>query len=165
MAGLHRSEVERAYRAYGYSVQRRARSLLGDVHEAGEVVHDVFVSLLEPRPGFGGRSSLATYLYAVTTNICLNKLRDGRNRERLLALHAGAAPSGSSPPRPDAWVELRRILVGLPDDEARAAVYHYVDGMSHREVAEMLGCSRRHVGDLLERLRARMEERMQEVAR
>jgi RNA polymerase sigma-70 factor (ECF subfamily) len=53
----------------------------------------------------------------------------------------------------------------LPDDEARAAVYHYVDGMSHREVAEMLGCSRRHVGDLLERLRARMEERMQEVAR
>jgi RNA polymerase sigma-70 factor (ECF subfamily) len=37
-------------------------------------------------------------------------------------------------------------------------VYHYLDGMSHAEVAEVLGCSRRHVGDLLVRVARRLDE-------
>lgn len=48
------------------------------------------------------------------------------------------------------------ILGRVPEDEARAAIHHHLDGMSHAEVAELLRCSRRRVGDLLERLRARV---------
>ena len=50
------------------------------------------------------------------------------------------------------------MLVELTEDEARAAVYHYRDGMSHPEVAEVLGCSRRRVGDLLARVSRRLVE-------
>jgi RNA polymerase sigma-70 factor (ECF subfamily) len=39
----------------------------------------------------------------------------------------------------------------LPEDVAAAVVYHHLDGMTHAEVAELLGCSRRQVGYLLER--------------
>jgi RNA polymerase sigma-70 factor (ECF subfamily) len=156
MGGMHRAEVERAYRAYGHSVHRRARQILGDPQEAHEVVQDVFVALLDPKGIFQGRSALGTFLYAATTHACLNRLRDGRNRERLLALNPGG---------PDTLASLRQILSRLPDDEASAAVYHHVDGMSHREVAQMLGCSRRHVGDLLASLRLRMDRMSKEVAR
>ena len=39
----------------------------------------------------------------------------------------------------------------MPADVASAVVYHHLDGMTHAEVAELLGCSRRQVGYLLER--------------
>jgi RNA polymerase sigma factor (sigma-70 family) len=165
MGGAQRAEVERAYRAYGHSVLRRAQRMLGSRQEACEVVQDVFVCLLDATVEFRGQSSISTYLYAITTNMCLNRLRDGRNRERLLALHPEVSDRRLPPPWPDTFAALRQILGRLPDDEARAAVYYYLDGMSHREVAGMLGCSRRHVGDLLTRLRLRVERSQQEVAR
>lgn len=51
---------------------------------------------------------------------------------------------------------MRDALAQLPDQEARAAVYFHLDGMTHTEIAELLGCSRRHVGDLLERVTQRL---------
>ena len=50
------------------------------------------------------------------------------------------------------------VLGDLPEDEARAAVYYHLDGMSHAEVAEVLGCSARHVGDLLSRMTERLRD-------
>jgi RNA polymerase sigma-70 factor (ECF subfamily) len=34
------------------------------------------------------------------------------------------------------------------------ALHHYLDELTHDEIAELLGCSRRHVGDLIARARA-----------
>src|SRR5262245_42166204 len=80
----HRELVERAYRAYGHSVLRRARQLLGDEQEACDVMQEVFVALLDRPVTFEGRSALGTYLYAATTHRCFNRLRNRRNRDRLV---------------------------------------------------------------------------------
>jgi RNA polymerase sigma-70 factor (ECF subfamily) len=40
----------------------------------------------------------------------------------------------------------------MPEELAKAAIYHFVDGLTHQEISEILGCSRRHVGDLLARI-------------
>jgi RNA polymerase sigma-70 factor, ECF subfamily len=37
-------------------------------------------------------------------------------------------------------------------------VYYHLDRMSHAEIAELLGCSRRHVVNLLERVSRRLSE-------
>ena len=47
--------------------------------------------------------------------------------------------------------DLRALLLELPEQEALAGVYHHVDGMSHEEIAPLLGVSRRTVGNLLVR--------------
>ena len=64
-------------------------------------------------------------------------------------MRPGLPESGGS--RGEAAAEVRRLLALLPDDVAAAVVYHHLDGMTHAEVAELLGCSRRQVGYLLER--------------
>ena len=81
-----RNEPELAliYQRYAPIVFRRARQILGNEVDAGEVVQDVFLSLLERPEQYGGRSSITTFLYRMTTNACLARLRDERNRERLL---------------------------------------------------------------------------------
>jgi RNA polymerase sigma-70 factor (ECF subfamily) len=42
----------------------------------------------------------------------------------------------------------------LPEPLGHVAVYYYLDELTHEEIAELLGCSRRHVGNLLVRLSA-----------
>ena len=157
--------VEQAYRAYGHSVHRRASQILGDDHEAHDVTQEVFMALLDRPLRFEGRSELGTYLHAATTHACLNRLRNRRNRDRLREVRAEELEPSSGSIRPEVAASLRQVLAGLPEDEARAAVYHYLDGMSHGEIAEELGCARRTVGDLLERMRSRLAEAGRREAR
>lgn len=160
-----RAQVAEIYRAHAAAVYRRARTLLGDDAEANEVMQDLFVSLLERPEQFDARSSLSTFLYSATTHACLNRLRDVRNRMRLIEGRGIAAPQSAlatarSHEHADALVLLRQVLTQLPPPLAEVAVYYFVDELSHHEIAKLLGCSRRHVGDLVERLQAwgRMKE-------
>ena len=120
------------------------------------MLQEVFLALLDRPFKYEGRSALGTYLYSATTHMCFNRLRNRRNRERLRKEQDGAVEAALDPSRPDIAAALRQVLAVLPPDEARAAVYHYLDGMSHAEIAVLLRCSRRRIGDLLERMRARL---------
>lgn len=140
------------YRRHAPTVFRRARQILGNSADAHEVVQDLFLSLFENPAQYAQASSLTTFLYAATTNACLNRLRNQKNRMRLLAEHAPALEPTSSSLSAEQLLGLQRALFELPEEQARAAVYYCLDGMSHDEIARVLGCSRRHVGNLLSRI-------------
>src|SRR4051812_135657 len=80
---LDQTELTAAYRRHGPMVFRRARKLLGNESDAGEIVQDVFLSLFEKPEQFAGGSSLTTFLYSATTHACLTRLRNQRGRSRL----------------------------------------------------------------------------------
>ncbi|MCA9715123.1 MAG: sigma-70 family RNA polymerase sigma factor [Myxococcales bacterium] len=152
-----RASLEAAYRSHGPAVLRRARSILGDEADAREVVQELFTSLLARPEQFSGTGSLMAFLYKATTNLCLNRLRDARTRGRLLARRS-PPQQGGAPARAESLALVRELLLRLPDEQARAVVYYYVDEMSQAEVATLLGCSRRHVGNLLARARATLSQ-------
>jgi RNA polymerase sigma factor (sigma-70 family) len=150
-------DVAELYRTHGAMVHRRARRLLRDDEAARDVVHDVFLTLTE-RPPEQGATGMVSWLYVVTTNLCLKRLRSAATRARLvdaIDLPRAFAASG------EVMAELRAALAGLPQELASLAVYRFVDEMTHAEIAELMGCSRRHIGDLLERF----EHAMQPVRR
>lgn len=151
------ARFEDLYRLHAASVHRRAAELLGNPGDAREVTQDVFTTLWEHPDQFAGRSALTTFLYSATTHACLNRLRNQRSRLRLLADHAAAEPVRTEPARAEHLVALRQLLQRLPDDLAKVAVYYYLDEMTYDEIAETLGCSRRHVANLLRRLLASYE--------
>jgi RNA polymerase sigma-70 factor (ECF subfamily) len=139
-------------------VLRRARALLGNEEDAREVLHEVFVTLLDGTSGFAGRSSIVTWLYSATTHGALNRLRNARTRRKLVEERkAGLVETAAHDLEREAI--LRQLIARLPEELAVVAVYHYLDGMTHDEIATVLGCSRRHVGDLLVRMHARIEEK------
>jgi RNA polymerase sigma-70 factor (ECF subfamily) len=140
--------IAQIYATHGHVVLRRARQILRDETEAQDVLHEVFASLLRKPEQFAARSSVTTFLYSVTTNLCLNRLRDGKTRARLLAQQA---PLGPAEAPGDRMLQVRQLLARLPEDLAQVTVYYYVDEMTHEEIADQLGCSRRQVGNLLER--------------
>ena len=146
---LSRGDVEALYRRHAHLVLRRARSLLGAEHDAEEVLQDVFMRLVEKPASFQGRAAVTTYLYAATTNACLNRLRNMKRRARLVTLFVRSP----TPPAAvaEALVLFRETLARVPRELAEVAVYAHVDEMTHDEIAEIVGCARRTVGDRLAR--------------
>jgi RNA polymerase sigma-70 factor (ECF subfamily) len=153
------AKLERWYRDHGHAVFRRAYRIVRDEDEARDIVQDVFLDLYKNPDRFEARSSIATYLYSSTTHACLTRLRDGRTRTRLVAIET-AAHVKFARARGESRALACEILAGLTDDEAALAVYLYCDELTHDEIADLLGCSRRHVGDLANRLRRRIMERV-----
>lgn len=125
--------------------------MLGDESDAHEVVQDVFVELLKKPEQYAGKSSLTTYLYSAVTHACLNRIRRGRTRERL-AERASLASPYAAPLDAEQQLVLHAALRELPDLLAQVAIYHYVDELTHDEIGQIIGCSRRQVGKLLARL-------------
>jgi RNA polymerase sigma-70 factor (ECF subfamily) len=94
---------------------------------------------------------VVSWLYRATTHFCLNQLRNRRTGARLLEDRVAPALPRAAGSAVEALAELRSILARMPAEVAAAAVYYHMDGMTHAEIAELLGCSRRQVGYLLER--------------
>ncbi len=118
------------------------------------MLQDLFAGFAaDPKPLLKANSTVG-FLYQATTHRCLNTLRNTTNRLRLLDARA----CDVAPRRLDGGAEQRalahELLLQLDEDSARAAIYFHVDGMTHAEIAELLDCSRRHVGNLLQRLPA-----------
>ena len=142
--------LDTLYRQHGPAVLRRARQILQDDEEARDALQEIFLSLAN-RPTFEQRSGTTSWFYIRTTHYCLNRLRDNKNRARLRLQRAEQLPM-SAPPRGDNVVLARDVLAHLPQELAEVAIYYYCDEMTRDEIAELLACSRRHVGHLLERL-------------
>jgi RNA polymerase sigma factor (sigma-70 family) len=156
------SLIEAAYRQHGHLVLRRARRLLGNEQEAREILQDVFASLLGEPAQLDGKGPMVGWLYGATTHACLNRIRDRKNRLRLLDTHVAPLQQESVAASAEHALLTRELLAQLPGDLAQVAVHYYSDEMTHEEIARVMGCSRRHVGNLLERLKAALSDRMTE---
>jgi RNA polymerase sigma-70 factor (ECF subfamily) len=145
--------IDGLYRRHAPAVFRRARRLLGTDADADEVVQEVFLSLFERPDQYEGKSALTTFLYSVTTHACLNRIRNSRNRLRLLDTKRPNELDGATRAlSPEELSLLHSALERMPSELVEAAVYYCVDDLSHDDIARVLGCSRRHVGHLLERV-------------
>jgi RNA polymerase sigma factor (sigma-70 family) len=146
-------DVAEVYRLHGRMVLRRARAILGDVEEARDALQELFMSLVNDPGKFRGESSIVTFLYRSTTNLCLNRLRDRQNRARLLDQRVGPAAAQAAAPAAGRAAEAQQLLAELPDPLARVVVYAFIDEMTQEEIADVMQCSRKHVGHLIERAR------------
>jgi RNA polymerase sigma-70 factor, ECF subfamily len=151
------STVAELYRTHGAAVLRRARRLLDHDADAREILQEVFTRLVDDPSPLQGCASPMALLYRATTNRCLNRIRDRGNRQRLIDGEAERLTPVAAADA-ESRAQLLELLATLPEDHAVALVFHHVDGMSHAEIAEQLGCSRRHVGDLLERAKIRLNQ-------
>ncbi|MBX7079406.1 MAG: RNA polymerase sigma factor [Nannocystaceae bacterium] len=150
-------EVARLYAEHAGRVHRWVRRF-EPAGDATEVVHEVFVKVLERLADFRADASPTTWLYRVTTNHCLNRLRDRGRRAQLWQQHAAALWQADSAAADQETVASLTELWGNLDDElAETGIYYFIDGMTHAEIARIVGCSERTVGNRIERIRKAAE--------
>ena len=135
------------YGGYRGQVLRRARQLLGHEQEAEDATQEVFLRLIDADERLLLHPEPMAWLLRVTTNLCLNRLRDQKRRKNLLA----QKPAGNDQHGQDAEVRTAviEILAGVPDDLQQIAVHYHADGMTCDEIAPLFGVSRRTIGNRL----------------
>ncbi len=147
----HREAAARLYRDFGPVVYRRCLRLLRDRDEAQDATQEVFVRLVRNMARLEDRGDALPWIYRVTTNHCLNVLRNaGRRGEDALPVDLDADERSAADTLPDR--RLAQELLGRFDEATQAVVVGvYVDGMEREEVAVALGISKRTVSRRLER--------------
>ena len=136
---------EEVVREHSARVYRLAYRLTGNVHDAEDLTHDVFVrvfnSLNTYKPG-----TFEGWLHRITTNLFLDRMRR-KQRIRFDALADGAdvrLPDPQAGPEQlvlDAGFDddVQRALDALSPDFRAAVVLCDIEGLSYEEVAATLG--------------------------
>jgi RNA polymerase sigma factor (sigma-70 family) len=145
------------YKKHGAMVFRRAVYVLGDKQLAQDVVQEVFMKLHNARHTLNADTGLSSWLYTAATHICFNAMRDTKNRTRILDDHAHTHSTHSD------MIDLPALRQAMANSQMdvqlwSVAVYRFVDEMTHQEIADQIGCSRRHVGDLLTTIDAQLQK-------
>ena len=147
-------------RVYGYCFY-----LLGDHHDAEDVTERTFVAALAAVDRFRDEgSTFRAWLFRIAHNQLANALR-ARGRRRAAPLDAVGEPAGGEDParaldRADDVRRVRAALAGLAEDRRQVLVLRFVDGLSAREVGEVLGRSQGAVRVLQHRALRDLERRL-----
>jgi len=136
---------EEIYRAHSPRLYSLALRMMGNPADAEDMLQEIFLSAHRKLEGFRGDAALGTWLYRLATNQCLDYLRSRAAKTSqvtgTLDDEIGLADAGSRgiADRTVASIDLERALALLPEGARAAFVLHDVQGLEHREVAEVLG--------------------------
>lgn len=156
-------QIARLFHTHSPLVYRRALRLLKNPADAQEATQEVFIRLLQHLSRLDSERDLLPWLFRTTTNYCLNLLRDRGRRAALLEAHQAPRAAGQQPRQHD-LVALRWLLAEADTEQARAAVYVYLDGFTYDEAAEVMAVSRRTIANLLVRFRRWALRELEETA-
>jgi RNA polymerase sigma-70 factor, ECF subfamily len=145
---------------YRDRVFRLSLSMLRNRAEAEDVAQDIFLRLWRALPGYSGKASLSTWIYAISRNACLSQLRKRRPQVSLddpdaqldPAIAALAAPSTEQP----ATDSVTQMLDSLPARYREVVTLFYMEDRSCEQTAAALGLPIGTVKALLHRARRRM---------
>jgi RNA polymerase sigma-70 factor (ECF subfamily) len=138
---------EELYRRHAGRLFNLALRMAGTAQEAEDLLQDVFLQAHRKLASFRGDSSLATWLYRLAMNQCLDHLR-GRHTRMDRATDSldgeqAIEPASPAPAVPTAVsrIDLERAIGRLPEGCRAAFLLHDVEGFEHQEVAQILGVS------------------------
>jgi RNA polymerase sigma-70 factor, ECF subfamily len=126
---------------------------LRDPDRARDAMQEVFLRAVQHQVRMSAHP--LPWLFRVTSNLCLTDVRDDRRQGHLRAIHVLETVRECGT---DARVALKQLLARVPEELQQIAICYYVDDLSHAEIAEMFGVSRRTIGNRLATFQALADE-------
>jgi RNA polymerase sigma-70 factor (ECF subfamily) len=159
MGSGDRDAFAELFRLHQATVFRFARQMSGSRDVAEDITQDVFVALLRQADRFDPRrASLATYLYGISRNLVLRRLR---RRSRRVTLDLDDVDRGRTPAlvverdpptdidRASDLARLRRRILALPLRHREVIVLCELHELTYEEAARIVRCP---VGTIRSRL-------------
>ena len=129
------------FERYKNLVYRTAYLMLNDSEEADETLQEVFLKVFQSLSSFQpSRAAFTTWLYRITINDCLNRLR--KKRFTFLSLEWAWRDNHRELSFQDRYLEedenIHMALTGLSDKLRAVIVLRYYGELSYAEIAESL---------------------------
>jgi RNA polymerase sigma-70 factor (ECF subfamily) len=136
---------EELYRTHAGRLYSLAFRMLGNAADAEDQLQEIFLSAHRKLESYRGDAALGTWLYRLAMNQILDYVRsraaragqltDGLDDATVLADALGHRLADRAIDR----IDLERALGELPEGCRAAFVLHDVDGLEHKEIAQVLG--------------------------
>ena len=155
---------EIVYDRHGGPAYSLAYRIVGDRLVAEDVTQEAFLSVWRSGARFDrARGSVRSWLLGVVRNRAIDVLRREAGRAPTVSLELDTVPEQESRFEPtdaealrrDAGREVRGALRELPEDQLKVVQLAYFGGLSHSEIAEVLGMP---LGTVKGRMRLAMEK-------
>jgi RNA polymerase sigma-70 factor (ECF subfamily) len=146
------------------AIRRYVIGLVRDPAEADDLTQETFLRAHRSRESLRDPDAALPWLYGLATNACVDRLR---RRARRAPRESGLDPEAVAPPDPSPGAALQaereemstcvQAYVGKLSDSYRAVLFlHDVNGLSAREIGELLGDSTGAVKIRLHRARGKL---------
>jgi len=141
--------------AFDLIVERNRRSVyqlcyrfVGNHEDASDLSQDVFLRAYRGLRSFRGQSSLATWLYRIGVNVCLNRVSAKAPLGRLTEsiderefVDVGAESASERMLRDERGARVREAIARLPVKQRATLILRMYREMPHQEIADVLGSS------------------------
>jgi RNA polymerase sigma-70 factor (ECF subfamily) len=134
---------EEIYRRFGERMKSVAWNHLGNVSDAEDAVQETFLKIHRAATTFTGEASFSTWAYRILVNTCYDVLRRRKRRVEETNLDDAAETAVRTAPNVDDTkrMALRRMLDALPEQRRAVFTLFEIEGLSHAEIAGILGIS------------------------
>ncbi|HYM25616.1 MAG TPA: RNA polymerase sigma factor [Vicinamibacterales bacterium] len=141
--------------AFDLIVERHRRPIyqlcyrfVGNHEDASDLSQEVFLRAYRGLRSFRGQASIATWLYRISVNVCLNRVSVKTTLDRATA-SVDDQPlldeRSDSPPelllREERAAQVRAAIAQLPNKQRATLILRTYHEMSHQEIADVLGSS------------------------
>lgn len=149
---------------HGSAVLKVARAYTLTSEECQDLAQEILLQAWRSLPTFAGKSTAATWFYRVALHTAMNwhrkdKPRRSRQKPFLEVQAVSADESAEQAQQKETVEQLYHAIQQLPKTDA-ALVLLYLDELSYREMAEVLGISESNVGVKLNRAKQALSELM-----
>ena len=118
---------------------------VGNHEDASDLSQDVFLRAYRGLRSFRGQSTIATWLYRIGVNVCLNRVSVKRPVSEPIEEQQHVDTTAESPSerslRGERAVRVRKAIAELPPKQRAALILRVYQEMSHQEIANVLGSS------------------------
>lgn len=167
MTDKHRQSLFKSWLSeHGGAVLKVARAYTLTIEDCQDLAQEILLQVWRSLPEFEGRSSASTWIYRVALNTALGwhrKERRRRGRQQPVLgvedLSAAGLDSAQQAERRELVERLYAAIRRLPKTDA-ALVLLYLDDLSYRQMADVLGISESNVGVKLNRAKKALGQLM-----
>jgi len=129
----------------GNKLHRYAAGILKNVHEAEDIVQEIFLKLWNMRHMLNEIQNIDAFSFRMTRNLCLDRLRAAKPSlidEKLEIFLENSEATNSDPENEliinDAVREVENLIERLPEQQRTAIHLRDVEGYSNEEIAEIM---------------------------
>lgn len=144
-------------------LHRVSRTYAAGTEDREELVQEIVYQLWRAYPSYRREAAPITWIYRISLNTAITALRRRTRRPAHVSLEAA---SNLPAPRPmdadDCRVELLYRAIRRLGEVERALLMCHLDGLSYKQIGEVLGISETNVGARLSRTRSRLQELVRE---
>lgn len=166
------------FRLYRLQVYNTCLGLLQHAEDAEDISQEVFIEVFRSASRFRGESKLSTWLYRIAYNKCLDHIRSGKREKRAgqvvridgEPLHRLEGPSSFAHPgvaleQKERAKMLFAAIAALPENQRVAFTLHKVDGLSYKEICEVMQMQLPGVESLIHRAKQNLKKLLEEYYR